>query len=264
MKPKPRPRILTLDIETSPLWVLVWRLGKQYIGIEQVMKEWTILSYCAKWSDSKKYIYEDAGGRGAHKTSDDSKLLKSIHKLLHEADIVVAQNGKRFDIKKINARLIMAGYKPYSPIRVVDTYQETKRIAEFTSHKLAWMSVYLAHVEKSKHREFPGLELWIECMKDNPKAWASMRKYNPTDVIATEQVYFEILGWINSHPNMGVYSATEKPVCTNCGSPRIRFGGTRETQQGVYRRTECRSCGKWGRMKQNLLDTEQRSALLVG
>ena len=95
-----KPRILTLDIETAPLQVYNWSLWQDSTSVNQITEEWQILAACAKWL-GKRPMYFD---RRDHKT--DAKLLAWIWGLLDEADIVVTQNGKSFDIKKINARLI--------------------------------------------------------------------------------------------------------------------------------------------------------------
>jgi hypothetical protein len=255
------PKILVLDIETSPIEGIFWRLGEQRINHDQVQKDWSILSYCAKWVGSETLYYQDTGGRGPSKTRDDSRLLTPIHSLLDEADIVVGQNVKRFDLRKIRARLIENGYKPFSPVRVVDTYKEADKLADFTSHKLEWLTAKLAKTQKDKHKEFPGLELWKECLKDNPKAWAAMRKYNPTDVISTEEVYLVLAPWMDTHPNRGVY--TESDGCSVCGSMNLipRKGTYAYTQAGKYQRYVCGDCGKWNRGKENLIPKEARKGL---
>jgi hypothetical protein len=122
------PRIVTLDIETAPLESAHWGLWDQNIGLEQINVEWSILSFSAKWLDESKIIYMDTGGRGRNKVRDDSALLQTLWEILDEADIVVTQHGKSFDIKKINARFVMAGYKPYSPIKVIDTREASARL----------------------------------------------------------------------------------------------------------------------------------------
>src|SRR5579885_983063 len=182
-----KPRILTLDIETAPLKSYHWGLWDQNIGIEQIDVDWSILAYGAKWLDKPKFIYRDTGGRGESKTRDDAALLDEIALLLDEADLVVAQNGKKFDIKKINTRLIQANIPPYSPIRVIDTQEVAKKHFGFPSNKLAYTSKILTDTPKDDHRKFPGFELWRECLADNPKAWKEMKKYNKRDVIATEK-----------------------------------------------------------------------------
>jgi hypothetical protein len=239
------PSILTLDIETAPLRSFHWGLWDQNIGLEQIETEWSILSYSAKWLHQKRVHFQHTGGRGADKVRDDSGLMKSLWPLLHAADIVVAQNGKEFDLKKINARLALHDMKPYSPVRVIDTMQVAKRHFAFTSNKLAWLSKYLTPAKKSEHKEFPGFELWAECLKDNPKAWRVMRKYNARDVVATEQLYLRLRPWIEGHPNVATYTSDTVIACPKCGSTKLHSNGYRTNQYGQFRRLQCQACGGW-------------------
>jgi hypothetical protein len=257
------PRILTIDIETCPIEGYVWSIWEQNVGLDQIKAEWTILSYCAKWLGKKELIYEDTGGRGSRYVRRDKKLMKGVWRLLNEADIVIAQNGQAFDVKKINARLIEHNFKPYSPIRIVDTKLVAKKHFAFTSNRLEWMSRHLTDQPKSKHKQFPGFELWLECLKDNPKAWAEMKKYNCQDVVSTEKLYLKMRPWISNHPNLGVFTAGQGPQCTNCGSHRLQYRGYQTTQQSKFHRTQCQDCGTWGRMKQNLIEKTARAALLA-
>jgi hypothetical protein len=257
------PRILTIDIESSPIEAYVWGLWDQQIGIDFIKTDWTILSFAAKWFGEKAVIYADTGGRGKAKVRDDKPLLKQIWTLLDEADIIVAQNGKRFDVRKMNARLIQHGYGPPSPFRVVDTLIVAKKHFAFTSQKLAWTSKLLTNAPKSQHKKFPGFELWIECLADNPKAWAEMQKYNKQDVVSTEKLYRRLLPWIDNHPNVGAYTAKEEPTCPKCGSGVMQYRGWEVTQQGRYPRLQCQDCGGWSRGKQTQLPITKRRTMLV-
>lgn len=260
---KSSPRILTLDIETLPFEGYFWDIWEQNIGLDMITVEWTILSYAAKWLGEPGMIYEDTLGRGKKKVRDDKRLLKKLHKLLHEADIVIAQNGKRFDIRKINARFLIEGYKPYSPIRVIDTKNEAKRVAAVTSTRLEWLSKYLTDVPKSKHKKFPGFELWLEALKDNPSVRAEVRKYNWRDVVATEKLYLRLRPWIKSHPNLAAYEPGHGPRCPKCKSHRIQWRGYEVTQQSRFRRMQCTDCGGWSREKQTTIEKTARAQLLA-
>jgi hypothetical protein len=257
------PSILTLDIETAPLRSYHWGLWDQNIGLEQIESEWSILSYSAKWLGEKRVRFEHTGGRGADKVRDDKALMQSLWELLQEADIVVAQNGKEFDIKKINARMLMHGMPPYRPInRVIDTMQEAKKRFSFTSNKLAWLSKYLTPAKKSEHKEFPGFELWAECLKDNPRAWRVMGKYNAQDVVATEQLYLRLRPWIEGHPNLATYIEGAGACCPKCLSKQLVSNGYRTNQYGCYRRLQCQGCGGWAFERQTTLTASNRRALL--
>lgn len=259
----PGPRVLTIDIETSPIRSLHWKIFDETIGIEQIEEDWSILSYCAKWLDDKELIYEDTGGRGLKRVRDDKPLMKGLHGLLSSADIVVGQNIRRFDIKKINARLAIHGYDPPSPFRTIDTMCAAKDIFGLTSYKLAWLSHCFTETKKSEHKKFPGFELWRECLKDNPEAWAEMRAYNALDVLATEEVYLKLRPWMKGHPNFAAYSFGDGVKCPRCESTKLQHRGRETTQHGSYARIKCMSCGGWSRLKQNLIGKEDRARLLV-
>lgn len=257
-----KPKIVTLDIETSPLESYTWGLWEQNVGLDQIKTEWSILAYAARELGKQRTVYKDTGGRGVGLVRDDSKLLTDLWHILDSADIIVAQNGTRFDIKKINARLIAAGYGPYSPIRVIDTLTAAKKHFAFTSNKLAWTSKYLTDVPKSEHKEFPGFELWKECLLDNPRAWKVMKKYNVRDVLATEKYYLRLRPWISAHPNLGAYVDGHDHNCPKCGSAHVTKQGINVTQQGRRQQYQCQDCGSWSHGKQQIISAARRGKLL--
>lgn len=258
-------RIVTLDIETAPITAYVWGLFKQFVGLEQIIHDWSILSVTWKWLGDTKIHYVDTyeGGK-AKDIRDDSKLLLKLWEVLDEADIVVTQNGIQFDIKKINARFIEAGMSPPSPFRQVDTKVEAVKVARFTSNKLAWLAKVVNGSAKDKHAEFPGFELWAECLKRNPKAWAAMKKYNPIDVIETEALYLRLRPWIVGHPNVGNFLSLDEPTCPKCGSENVQQRGWARTQTGLYKRMKCMDscCGGWSRTRYTENTIAERKALL--
>lgn len=253
------PKIITVDIETSPLDSYTWGLFDQTVGLNQIKGEWRILSYCVKPLGGK-VRYKD--NRRAADPLDDSALLKDLWKILDEYDFLIAQNGKRFDLRKIKARLILEGFEPPSPIRVIDTMLMARQVAAFTSNKLEWLSQYLSTVPKSKHKEFPGFELWAECLKGNLRAWRAMREYNVPDVLACEEVYLKLRPWYEGHPNLAAYVDSTAPMCPRCLSPDIVRKGWRYTNVGQYPRYRCSGCGGWahGRYTENTLG--KRKSLL--
>jgi hypothetical protein len=194
--------------------------------------------------------------------TDDKLLLSKLWDILDEADIVVAQNGKAFDIKKINARMLMSGLGPYSPIKIIDTMLIAKHTFGFTSNKLAWLSDHLTDSKKLLHKEFPGFELWAECLKDNPKAWKAMKEYNVIDTIATEKLYLKLRPWMENHPNVAAYVDSEEHLCPKCGSAKLGKRGKALTQSGEYVRYCCIECGGWSRTRYTTNSNGKRKSLL--
>lgn len=248
-------KILVVDIETAPLLGYFWNIWQQDIGLGQIKKDWHVLAWAAKWlgDPPSKIFYADQ--RKARKVEDDRNLLKGIWKLLDKADIIVTQNGKDFDEKKLNARFILNGFPPPSSYRHIDTKQIASRKFGFTSNKLEYMSEKLCSRKKLKHKKFPGFELWRECLAKNPEAWKEMEVYNKADVLATEELYLKFRPWDNSitvHPQ----TKGDAPVC-NCGSHSFQKAGIRYTNTGAFQRLKCRECGLEMKTALNLLNAKK-------
>lgn len=257
------PKVVTVDIESAPIEAYVWELFDQNIGLEQIKEDRSIISYCAKWLNSDELLYADTGGKGIKKVRDDSKLLKDLWKILDQADLVIGQNAISFDMRIINARLLQAGFTPYSPVRVIDTVRASRKHFGMTSNKLAWLSAKLTDTPKSEHKKFPGFQLWVECLADNHEAWEELEKYNKTDVLTTEKVYLAQRPWITQHPNVAAYNGMAAEACPKCGSEKVQKRGYSLTQNGRYARFQCQICGAWSRSKASVLSKDQRSVLLV-
>lgn len=256
------PRIWTLDIETSPILAHVWGLFKVNIGLNQIVKEWSIMSYCAKQLGNKRIVYDDC--RNEIDPRDDKRLLSGLHSLLSEVDIVITQNGKAFDMKKINARFIEQGLLPLHPIKVIDTLLAAREVAKFTSNRLAWLSDHLTETVKSEHAAFPGMELWNECLKGNKAAWREMKKYNCIDVPATEELYLKLRPYMLIHPNLAVYYDDDKVRCPKCVSTRMNILEQKAfTQTGEYTRYQCQDCGGFARSRYTQNSKAKRKSLLT-
>lgn len=259
------PRILCLDIETSPLLGYVWSMWQQNLGLNQIKEEWAILSFCAKWLDDPKIIYEDNSKQ--RDKEDDTRIVRKLWKLLDKADIVVAHNGKKFDVRKIQARFLLLGMPPPSPFKVVDTLLEARKHFAMTSAKLEFLTAKLCKTHKKQnHGKFAGFSLWRECLAGNQEAWAEMREYNIADVLSLEELYLILRPWMQGHPNVANYGDDETEgahKCPNCGSTHVIRKGLRHTQVGQYTRYHCQGCGAWSRGRLMTNTKAHRANLLV-
>jgi RNase H-like protein len=255
-------RIGLLDIETSPIQASVWGLFDQNIGLEMIGKDWFILAFSWKWLGEKELIYKDKSR--SWRNEDDTILLKSLWNLLDEAEVVVAHNGRQFDLKKINARFALNGIKPPSPYKIVDTKEVAKRVFGFTSNKLAFLTDKLCKTKKLDHGKFPGYLLWQQCLLGNPLAWKEMAKYNKADVLSLEELYLVLRPWISDHPNHGLFVEDAEPCCNRCGSTKLHRRGSYRTALSRYARFQCLGCGGWLRGRAAELPVSQRPRLLVG
>lgn len=255
-----RPKVLVYDIETAPLLGYVWGLWENNVSLNQIHSDWHVLSWSAKWLDdpAEKIMYMDQ--RGAKNIEDDTKILKAIWDLLDEADIVITQNGKSFDQKKLNARFILKGFQPPSSYRHIDTKQIASKHFKFTSNKLEYMTDKLCtKYKKLKHAKFAGFEMWRECLADNLEAWKEMEVYNKHDVLALEELYHKLIPWDDSI-NFNLYHDSTDHVC-KCGSTTFIKNGFYYTSAGKYQKHKCKHCGAETRSKENLFSKEKRATL---
>ena len=246
-------KILLLDVETAPLSGAIWSIWQQGISLNQIQNDWFILSYSASWLGSGEVMYEDL--RGIVDKEDDTKLLQSLWNLLDEASIVVAHNGRKFDCKKINARLILNGFSKPSPYRIVDTLELVKKEFAFTSAKLEYLTDKLCSEKKQKHDKYPGYTLWAECLKDNLDAWKCMEEYNKADVTSLEELYHVLSSWC-ALPNYDVYlDDVDMSDWEETG-----YCYTNLAKYQVYRH---KVTGQQKRGRVNLLTKEKRASLLA-
>lgn len=231
--------ILVFDIETAPIEAYVWGLWDNNVALNQIKEDWSVLSWSAKWLGKKEVMYMDQ--RNAKNVRDDKKLLRAIWKLLDKADIVITQNGKSFDAKKLNARFVFHGFPPPSSYKHIDTKILAKKYFGFTSSKLEYMSAKLCtKYKKLDHKRFPGQELWTQCLKGNLAAWKEMERYNKHDVLSLEELYTKLIPWDNA-VNFAVYTG-EAMVCS-CGSRDFIRNGFFYSSVGKYQRYACSKCG---------------------
>lgn len=254
------PKVLIYDIETAPILAHVWGLWENNVSLSQIVADWHVLSWSAKWlgDPPNKVMYMDQ--RNAKNVEDDKAILKKIWELLNEADVVITQNGKNFDQKKLNARFIMNGFQPPSSYKHIDTKQIASKHFGFSSNKLEYMTDKLCtQYKKSKHKKFPGHEMWVECLAGNLEAWKEMEQYNKYDVLSLEELYTKMIPWENTI-NFNAYHDEVDHVC-KCGSTTFIKNGFYYTSSGKFQKHRCKSCGSEHRDKQNLFSKEKRQSL---
>jgi DNA polymerase elongation subunit (family B) len=245
-----KPKILLLDIETSPNLSLVW--GHYEQDVLSVEKYWHILSWSAKWLGGKQTTKCLADYKTYRKDKDnDYELVKELHELMGDADMIIAHNGNDFDFKKVNTRAIVHGLSPIPPYKKIDTLKTARRLFAFDSNKLDDLGDFL---QLGRKEQTGGFKLWQDCMAGDKVAWNKMKRYNAQDVRLLEKVYLALRPWDNQHPNIGNYLG--EAVCPKCGSSDIQFRGWAMNSTTKYRRFQCQACGGWGRTttreKQNI------------
>lgn len=243
------PKILILDIETAPMEAYIWRLWKQLIIPYQLISDWYILTWAAKW------LYEDEVYSGAlsseeAKAEDDSRIMADLWHYLEQADIVVAHNGDKFDIPRIKTRLLLHDISPPSFYKQLDTLKVVKKEFDFSSNSLDDLAKFLGIPGKFT----TNFNLWKAARNGDIKALSDMEEYNIQDVKLLEDVYLALRPWIKGHPNLDLYTDNENPLCPHCASSNVvevdgKFVYTQAVRYTMYR---CLDCGAVARGKKGV------------
>jgi len=230
-------KVLVLDIETAPSRAYVWNFWKANIGKDQVISDWFMISWAAKWLNNPD-VMSDVLTPSEAKDEDDSRISASIHSLLDEADVVIAHNAKKFDLPKLNTRFLLNKLPKPSPYQTIDTLLVARKQFGFNSNSLDSICRQLNIDGKV---DTGGMSLWTRCMAGDEYALKDMLQYNENDVIILEDVYDAIKGWIPNHPRL--YGDVLGDTCEVCGSKHIVENGEYRTTVNKYKSYSCLSCG---------------------
>ena len=235
-----KPKVCFFDLETSLIKTTTFSLWTERLPHEGIIEDWFILSWAWKMQGEKQVHASSVLDFKRKSLSDDYGLVKSIREELEDVDVLVGHNARKFDIKKLNARLIYHRLSPLPQIQVLDTLTEAKKVAQFTSNRLDYLSKYLVGAGK----EHTSPNLWMRCMNGDKKAMKEMVAYNKIDVVRLEEVYDVLLPYMKNHPHLGAMAGHGKESCNKCGSTSFEGGGKlRYTATGVARiQKQCKKC----------------------
>ena len=232
------PRILFLDIETSYISVVGFQLNMDYVSPSNILEDWRIICAAWKWQGQKKV-------HASWDIEDDLQVCIDLRDAIAKADMVVHHNGDKFDMKKLNARLIKHGIDPFPTVVSVDTLKVARKEFKFTSNRLDYIGKYLGCGGKIVNE--PGL--WRKVYEGDEAALKRMVRYNKRDVTLLEEVYEIMRPYITNHPKL-IPSTNEARRCQGCGSASINLRGYAIKRSGLkYQKYQCQSCGMWGQDK---------------
>lgn len=237
-----KPNILFLDIETSPILGRVWGLFQQ--DVTHVERDSFIMCFAAKRGDGKTTVFALPDYPGYKKDrSNDKSLVADLWKELDWADVVVTHNGDKFDLKRINTRFVVHGFKPHSPIKSIDTLKMVKKHFGFSSNRLGYVAQALGLGNKAAHT---GIQMWVDCDAGNMVAWKLLTKYCKQDVELGYKIHQMIHPWATTYPTMTVF-AGEDGLCPHCLQDSLQKRGVGTTRTGQHQRYQCMKCGAWSR-----------------
>lgn len=228
------------DIETGFNKIASFSAGKvNWINASLILKERYII--CA--------AYKDKGSKKVHTISvlddkkrfkkdpcDDYYVVKEIHKMISEADVMIAHFGDAFDMKFFNGRCLYHGIPPLPPVIQEDTYKMAKSKFKLNSLKLDYLGQLLGVGNKIRTEE----QLWLDCLFGKVKAVRDMVTYNKQDVVLLEKVYDRLEPFCKTKFNYNHYTTTD--CCPRCGSEEFIKKGAVPLIVNTYQGYMCKKC----------------------
>ncbi len=243
--PKPvAQRVLFYDIETGPLLAHIWHPKQGWVSHDQMIHDTFMLSWAAKWA-GERTVHGAVLSSDEVIAQDDTRIVHELAELIREADVVVAHNGDRFDLKKANWRVMKAGLEPLGPVRTIDTLKLSKNAFGPAYHKLDYLAEELLGENKIK----TDFKLWEKAYHGDARALRYMLKYNKKDVILLERVFDKMLPYVRTPIRLYDAGWSGQEACPTCGNLKLHKRGVRRTNAGAFQRWHCPKCGRYSRSR---------------
>jgi len=238
-KAKSPVKTLYFDIETTLAKSYHWGQWQQNLSVKQQIQESHMLSHAWAWGDGE--VFSSVLTPEEVLNQDDERIVYEIWSLLDNCDVVVAHNGKRFDVKKVNGYFLKYGLPKPSSYKVIDTLEIAKKHFNLPFKSLEYLAKFLGVQQKI---DTGGIDLWIRCDKGDEEALQEMLDYCKGDIETLRQVHQHLIGWDNNGVNMSLYDDTHDMLCPHCASDNIKSleGKYTYTTARKYSLFRCNSC----------------------
>lgn len=243
-------KILWYDIESAPLPVYVWQMGKQVVRHNQLIKgkfsRYNIICITYCWNDGGPAKCIDWG----YEKQDTASVVRKFDKIVAQADLVVGKNNTKFDNKMINAARMFAGL-PGNPTWTKytdDLETQMRRHFRLPSQALDYISNELGYGGKIKM----DFQDWIDIVEKHPtRGRAALKKmcsYGIKDVEDTRALWDKLSEHFEPKYNMNTVlgAAKGEQLCKNCGSSRLAHRGS--ARHGItcsYQEYRCLDCNRY-------------------
>lgn len=210
-----------------------WNATPQYVPHTMLVHESFLFCWGAKFSDEKKVrtgklTPEEVANQ------DDSRIAEELAALVREADIVVAHNADRFDVPRLNTRLLLNESEPLGPVQSIDTLKLAKKSFGFTHNKLDHLARIFGMGAKLK-TEF---SLWEDVYNGDEVALQRMLRYCKRDVVLLEQVFEKMKPYVKGLVRL---QDSEGEVCPSCGGRVFHRRGYYRTNASSFPKFQCQN-----------------------
>lgn len=235
-----KPRIISFDLEVSPA------LGYFYpptweTGILKTVSRQKLMSFAWQVVGEKKIIAKNLSQMDTYKVDpqNDKLLVKELHKVMEDADILLGQNSDQFDVRMANYFFLLNDLEPIAPKKYIDTKKIAKRYFKFLNNTLDNLGEEMGYGGKT---DITYKDLWVPAfLGGSKKHWKLMDIYCKNDVLQTTQIYLRMRPFMHQHPSLSRISG-EEASCPRCGGYDFRVKAYRTTNTSRYHQYQCNTC----------------------
>lgn len=231
-------RILLLDLElTFAIYYAYPSKREQYLSASNIMHDQFCTCAAWKWGHEKTtHVVKITDNKRRFKKNfrDDFEIAVKLHSLMEEADVIVAHNGDKFDIKHANSLFIKHGLGPIPQQKSIDTLKVAKKYFAFPGNSLDQLSKRFGGGGKNQKPN------WYKMTDGDAKEINIAATYCKNDVNVLEKIYLKLRPYINNFP---FTKNNIKPECCNkCSSNNITKYGSQIRASGKVRMYRCLDC----------------------
>lgn len=211
--------ILYLDIELSKSLYFNYgaRVYSSYLNADDLYKPRYIICWSASYLGSNT-VWNDCVTSAEAQGWTDARILPRLRELMDAADILAGHNIDAFDIKHINARLLLNGLEPVTGKKTLDTLKIARQKFAFESNRLGNISEALGFRPKDDIRNADWLKI---VTTGDEKTLKKVLKYNKGDVSSGKNVLQVLMKYSGKKTNYGAQSLDGVSAWINKGRKEI-------------------------------------------
>ena len=239
---------------------MLFRHGKQYVSASSFKDYDSMICWSAKWLGDNK-VFGDVQTPEEARNRDHSRITRSMHKAMSQANFYVTHNGINFDIPMLQTffveeRLGLPGFA-----RNIDTCQIARKNFSFESNAMDYLCKRLGLNDGKIKTD---ITLWEGCYAGNQDSLDYMFNYNKMDSVVLEDLYNLFIPYVPNFPNMGIWGDVKVAKCPYCGGTdfHLQPGEFKYTPNGKFNSYRCK-CQAIFRSKENLLSTRIKKLQFV-
>lgn len=216
------------DIETSPWLSMGYGTRKLFLSHKQVLIPHKVTS-CVFMSENTREITKmewDFKGPivlshdGVKGGGDDTQITRAMVKELSKYDLVIAQNGDRFDFPQIQTRALMLRLPPIKNLITLDTLKLNRKSLALLSNKLD----YLSCLSGAGGKIDQNMTDCIQTALGNPKISKARLVYNIKDVKDLRKVFWYTLDYVTLQDKtinmLRNFIKEDRVFCIKCAARR--------------------------------------------